>query len=60
MLQVPVRDVDAWWTSIGPATRPAEFGIRPPVAPATQGWGLEVGFLFDRSGVLWHVAEAPF
>ncbi len=27
---------------------------------ALQPWGLKVGFVFDPSGVLWHVAEAPF
>ncbi len=25
-----------------------------------QSWGLKVGFVVDPSGVLWHVAEAPF
>lgn len=28
--------------------------------PALQGWGVTVGFVFDPSGVLWHMAEAPF
>lgn len=60
MLQLLVRDVEAWWARTDPATRLAEFGTKPPVAPALQSWGLKVGFLFDPSGVLWHVAEAPF
>ncbi len=57
MLQLLVRDVDAWWARVDGAALVAEFGVRPPRAPAMQDWGMKVGFLFDRSGVLWHVAE---
>ena len=60
MLQILVRDVEAWWSRNDPATRLAAFEVKPPIAPALQSWGLKVGFLFDPSGVLWHVAEAPF
>lgn len=56
MNQLFVRDLDGWWTrTVGLADR---FGVRPPVAPAMQEYGIRVGFLFDPSGVLWHVAEA--
>ena len=60
MLQMLVRDVDAWWQSIDPAAKGAPFNVREPKAPAVQPWGLKVGFLFDPTGVLWHVAEVPF
>ena len=60
MVQLLVRDVDAWWRRIDGATLVAEFGVKPPRAPAMQSWGMKVGFLFDPSGVLWHVAEVPF
>lgn len=60
MVQLLVRDVDAWWARVNGAALVAEFGVKPPCAPAMQDWGLKVGFLFDPSGVLWHVAETPF
>jgi len=60
MVQLMVRDADAWWRGVDIAALTAEFGVKPPRAPAVQPWGLKVGFLFDPSGVLWHVAEAPF
>ncbi len=60
MLQVLVRDVTAWWRGIDADALVREFGVQPPRAPALQGWGMTVGFVFDPSGVLWHVAEAPF
>lgn len=60
MLQVLVRDVAAWWRGIDAEALVREFGVRSPRAPALQSWGMMVGFLFDPSGVLWHVAEAPF
>ena len=60
MVQLMVRDADAWWRELDAAALVEEFGVKPPRAPAVQPWGLKVGFLFDPSGVLWHVAEAPF
>ncbi len=60
MVQLMVRDADAWWRGVDATALVQEFGVKPPRAPAVQPWGLKVGFLFDPSGVLWHVAEAPF
>jgi len=60
MIQLMVRDADAWWTRVDAEKLVAEFGVKPPRAPAMQEWRLKVGFIFDPSGVLWHVAEAPF
>jgi hypothetical protein len=60
MVQLMVRNADAWWARVDTAHLVAEFAVRPPRAPVMQPWGLKVGFLFDPSGVLWHVAEAPF
>ena len=60
MVQVLVRDADAWWAAADPAKLVEGFGVKPPKPPAMQSWGLKVGFVFDPSGVLWHVAEAPF
>ena len=60
MLQLLVRNVDAGGTPHDPAGLVEDCGATPPKPPAMQAWGLKVGFIFDPSGVLWHVAEAPF
>ena len=58
MIQLLVRDVDQWWRRVIAADLVASFGVREPRAPAPRSWGMRVGFLFDPSGVLWHVAES--
>ena len=61
MVQLLVRDADAFWrTVVEPADLPTHFAVAPPRPPTMQPWGLKVGFLFDPSGILWHIAEAPF
>ncbi len=60
MLQMLVRDVDAWWAHVDMTKLVEDFGVKPPKAPAMQRWGMKVGFLIDPTGVLWHVAEVPF
>lgn len=60
MVQLLVRDVDAWWHQVDAGELVAEFAVKPPCPPAMQEWGLKVGFIFDPSGVLWHLAESPF
>lgn len=59
MVQLLVRDVEAWWARVLPQDLVARFSVQPPRPPAMQGWGMRVGFVFDPSGVLWHVTEAP-
>ena len=60
MLQLMVRDVDAWWRRTDVVRAVEGFDVKPPRPPAMQPWGMKVGFVFDPSGVLWHVAEAVF
>jgi hypothetical protein len=60
MVQLLVRDAEAWWRDTDPAKLVTPFSVKPPKAPAMQNWGLKVGFIFDPSGVLWHIAEVPF
>ena len=57
VVQLMVDDLDAWWAHIQALDLPARFGVKPPTAPAVQSWGLRVAFVFDPSGVLWHIAE---
>ena len=57
MMQMMVDDLDAWWKRIETLNLPKRFGVRPPKPPAMQPWGLRVGYVWDPSGVLWHVAQ---
>jgi hypothetical protein len=57
MMQLMVDDLDAWWTHIEGLDLPGKFNVQSPKAPAMQPWGLRVAYLFDPSGVLWHIAE---
>ena len=57
MMQLMVDDLDAWWRHIQSLDLPGRFGVAPPKAPAMQSWGLRIAYVFDPSGVLWHVAE---
>lgn len=57
MMQLVVDDLDAWWTHIQALDLPKTFDVKAPRPPAVQPWGLRVAYLFDPSGVLWHIAE---
>jgi hypothetical protein len=57
MMQLMVDDLDAWWTHIEGLDLPGKFNVRPPAAPAMQPWGLRIAYVFDPSGVLWHIAQ---
>ncbi|HEY3949465.1 VOC family protein [Phenylobacterium sp.] len=57
VMQLIVDDLDAWWAHIEALDLPANFGVRPPKAPALQPWHMRVAYLIDPSGVLWHVGE---
>jgi hypothetical protein len=59
VLELLVSDAEAWWASVDMPALAERFGTRMPVAPVVQPWGLKVGFMFDPSGVLWHVSEPP-
>ncbi len=59
MMQLTLIDLDGWWTGLDREGLVLRHGVRPPVAPRLQAWGLMVAFLFDPSGVLWHVTQAP-
>ncbi|MGV3721483.1 MAG: VOC family protein [Actinomycetota bacterium] len=57
MMQLMVDDLDAWWAHLGSLDLAGRFGVQPPKAPAMQPWGLRVAYVYDPSGVLWHVAQ---
>ena len=57
MMQLLVDDLDAWWAHISALDLPGKFGVQPPKPPALQPWGLRIAYVFDPSGVLWHIAQ---
>jgi uncharacterized glyoxalase superfamily protein PhnB len=57
MLQLMVDDLDAWWNHIVDLDLPRHFGVQSPKPPAMQPWGLRVAYVFDPSGVLWHICQ---
>ncbi len=57
MMQLMVDDLDAWWKHIDSLDLPSKFGVQAPKPPAVQPWGLRIAYVFDPSGVLWHVAQ---
>lgn len=57
MMQLMVDDLDAWWAHIQALDLPSNFGVQAPKPPAMQPWGLRVAYVYDPSGVLWHVAQ---
>jgi len=57
MMQLMVDDLDAWWAHIKGLDLPGRFGVQPPKAPAMQPWGLKIAYVYDPSGVLWHIGQ---
>ena len=59
VMHMLVHDLDRWWANIAALDLPARYGVRAPVPPRLEPWGLRVAYVFDPSGVLWHFAEEP-
>jgi uncharacterized glyoxalase superfamily protein PhnB len=57
MMHMLVNNLDQWWESIAALKLDSRYGVRAPVAPKLEPWGLRVAYVFDPSGVLWHFAE---
>lgn len=57
MMQLLVDDLDGWWRHIAALDLPVRFGVAAPKPPTMQPWGLRVAYVFDPSGVLWHLTE---
>jgi uncharacterized glyoxalase superfamily protein PhnB len=37
----------------------SRYGVQNPREPKWESWGLNVAYVFDPAGVLWHIAEIP-
>jgi uncharacterized glyoxalase superfamily protein PhnB len=59
MMHMMVDDLDAWWEHLSSLDIVSRYGVRSPRAPKLESWGLNVAYLFDPAGVLWHVAAEP-
>jgi Glyoxalase/Bleomycin resistance protein/Dioxygenase superfamily len=57
VMHLLVSDVAAWWARIARLGLDARYGVQPPRAPTLEPWGLTVSYIWDPSGVLWHIAE---
>jgi len=59
VMHMMVDDVEAWWVHIASLDLPGRYGVPRPRVPRLESWGLKVAYVFDPSGVLWHIAELP-
>jgi len=57
LMHLLVNNLDQWWKHISGLDLAAQYGVREPRAPKLEPWGLRVAYVFDPSGVLWHIAE---
>ena len=59
MMHMMVDDLNAWWEHLTALDLVSRYGVRSPRAPKLESWGLNVAYLFDPAGVLWHIAALP-
>jgi hypothetical protein len=59
VMHMLVDDLDAWWQHLTSLNIASRYGVESPRAPKLESWGLNVAYLFDPSGVLWHIAALP-
>ena len=57
VMQLMVDNLDTWWSHIESLDLPGRFGVAEPKAPKIHPWGLRTAYVYDPSGVLWHIAE---
>ncbi len=59
VMHMLVDDLDAWWAHLTSLNIASRYGVRSPRAPKLESWGLNVAYMFDPAGVLWHIAALP-
>jgi hypothetical protein len=59
VMHMLVDDLDAWWEHLTLLNITSRYGVESPRAPKLESWGLNVAYVFDPSGVLWHIAALP-
>jgi uncharacterized glyoxalase superfamily protein PhnB len=56
MIQLLVSDADEWWQRVCDSNVTETYERARASAPELQPWGQRVLYLWDPSGVLWHIA----
>jgi uncharacterized glyoxalase superfamily protein PhnB len=59
MMHMLVEDLATWWGHVEALELAGRYGVPPPQAPKRESWGLDVAYVIDPSGVLWHMASVP-
>jgi uncharacterized glyoxalase superfamily protein PhnB len=59
VMHMLVTNLDEWWQKIGALGLGRKYNVRDPLPPKDEPWGLRVCYVFDPSGVLWHIAQRP-
>jgi hypothetical protein len=59
VMHMLVTNLGRWWKHLASLDLASHYGVESPREPKLQSWGLIVAYVFDPSGVLWHVAELP-
>ena len=59
VMHMLVDDLDAWWEHLTSLDIASRYGVKSPRAPKLESWGLNVAYMFDPAGVLWHIAALP-
>jgi uncharacterized glyoxalase superfamily protein PhnB len=59
MMHMMVDDLDAWWQHLAALDLASRYGVKSPRAPKLESWDLNVAYMFDPAGVLWHIAAEP-
>jgi uncharacterized glyoxalase superfamily protein PhnB len=59
MMQLMVDDVDAWWERIQCLGLKDKYQLGIANPPTVQPWGLNILYITDPTGVLWHIAQVP-
>ncbi len=57
VMHMLVDDLGLWWQQISELDLARRYQVAPPRAPRREESGLDVAYLFDPSGVLWHIAQ---
>jgi catechol 2,3-dioxygenase-like lactoylglutathione lyase family enzyme len=57
MMHLLVGDLDGWWRHLASLDLDKRFGVKAPSAPRLESWGLRVAYVWDPTGVLWHIAS---
>lgn len=57
VMHMLVTNLDQLWGTISNLNLESHYKVRAPLPPKLEPWGLRVAYIFDPSGVLWHLAE---